>query len=263
MDGRTAPLRLLKEYRKLALVKYRSRKRKMVLEGTLLLREALLAGIELESLIYTPEFAAKPEAARILSGANCRDKIFRVNSTTFSAIAQTDTPQGVAAIALIPDNRDIFKFNKNFYLVLDRIQDPGNLGTIIRTAAAAGVDGVILLQGTANPYSHKALRSSMGGVFYIPIFFEADQPDWYALMKKKEMHLIAAHPQGELPYYHVNFRRPCTVIIGNESQGVANMLLEKVDTRAFIPLGRKFNTLNAAVAAAAFILEHQRQNSFH
>ena len=92
---------------------------------------------------------------------------------------------------------------------------------------------------------------------------EADQPDWYAIMKKQGIQLIAADPKGELPYYHVDFSRSSAVIIGNESKGVGEALLEKAEIKAFIPLKGKFNTLNAAVAAAVFILENQRQKNFH
>ncbi len=264
MASHVPPIRLLKEYRKLALRKFRKKSSKMILEGIQLVKEALQAGVKLESLIYTPEFAAKPESGALLAKAGgCGGRIFQMDAAAFAAIAQTETPQGVAAIAPIPEKKVILCRDEDLFLVLDRIQDPGNLGTIIRTAAAAGIGGIILLQGTADPYSPKALRASMGGIFYIPIILEAEMPDWSVFLKEQGVQLVAADPRGELPYYRVDFQRPSAVIIGNESQGVGKDLLEKAETKAYIPLKGKFDTLNAAIAAAAFILESQRQKNFH
>lgn len=256
------PARLLREYRKMGLKKCRTKRGKMILEGVQLVKEALLARVELESLLYTSEFAARPVAEELLAGVG-RAKVFPVDAATFASIAQTETPQGIAAMARIPERRtDIFSQGKGFFLVLDRIQDPGNLGTIIRTAAAASVSGIILLRGTTDPYSPKVLRSSMGGVFYIPIVLEDDLPDWFEKLERQDVQIIAADPKGDMPYYNIDFRKPTAVIIGNESRGVRKILLEKAKIKAFIPLKGKFNTLNAAVAAAAFILENRRQKDF-
>lgn len=255
------PLRLLKEYRKLSMRKARNKSGKMVLEGNQLLEEALSAGVTLDSLIYTAQFASKSGAEKLLSKVD-KNRIFRVDTSTFSKIAQTDTPQGIAAIARIPEKRQDAFYKKGFFLVLDRIQDPGNLGTIIRTAAAARVNGIILLEGTADPYSSKALRASMGGIFHVPVIPEVELPDWFEIMKRQGVQLIAADPRGNTAYYNVDFNMPSAVIIGNESQGVGKALLEKAEIKAFIPLHGNFNTLNAAVAAAAFILENERQKNF-
>ncbi|NLX90688.1 MAG: RNA methyltransferase [Firmicutes bacterium] len=255
------PLRLLKEYRKLSMRKFRNKNGKMILEGNQLLEEALSAGVTLESLIYTAQFASKPGAEGLITKID-KNRIFRVDTSTFAKIAQTDTPQGVAAIARIPEKQYDAFYKKGFFLILDRIQDPGNLGTIIRTAAAARVNGIILLEGTADPYNPKALRASMGGIFYVPIVSEVELPDWFDIMKRQGIQLIAADPGGNTAYYNVDFNMPSAVIIGNESRGVRKALLEKAEIKAFIPLHGKFNTLNAAVAAAAFVLENERQKNF-
>ncbi len=256
------PVRILKEYRKMSMRKFRKKEGKMLLEGGQLLREALSAGIEPESLLYTSQFAVKPGSEALLAGIG-KTRAFMVDASTFAVIAQTETPQGVAAIARIPKSpKNMLSQNQGFFLILDRIQDPGNLGTIIRTAAAGDVNGIILLHGTADPYSPKVLRASMGGVFYIPIICEADLPDWYETMKRQGIQLIAADPKGNMPYYNVDFNRSSAVIIGNESRGTDQLLLEKAKINAFIPLKGRLTTLNAAVAAAAFILENQRQKDF-
>ena len=252
--------RILKEYRKIAMRKYRNRSGKMLLEGEQLVREALLAGAALESLLYTPEFILRPEAAAFLNAAQ-KDKIFQIDAHTFEAIAQTETPQGISAIAAIPPRRqDILSLGRGFFLIIDRIQDPGNLGTIIRTAAAADVTGLIILRGTTDPYSPKAVRASMGGIFYLPVILESETPDWYEIIKENGIQLVAAAPHGMVPYYTIDFKKPTAVIIGNESGGVAEGLMEKAEIRASIPLKGRLTALNAAIAAAAFIFENQRQN---
>ena len=269
----SAPERIIKEYRKMAMRKFRHKSRKMLLEGAQLLGEALRAGITFESLIYTPDFASKSEGQELLASVKRAGvEVYQIDVKIFDSLAQTESPQGIAAIARIPEiRRDVFQLtdsesnldshpqNQGFYLILDRIQDPGNLGTIIRTAAAADVKGIILLQGTVDPYSPKVLRASMGGIFYLPLVLEANLPEWYEIMKEQGIRLIAADPEGEAPYYGIDLLGPCAVIIGNESSGVEESLLRKADMRAHIPLRGKLTALNAAVAAVAFILENQRQ----
>ena len=254
--------RILKEYRKLAMRKFRSKSGKMLLEGEQLLREALSAGVELESLLYTPEFVLRHEADDISAALEMKNA-FQIDTQAFAAITQTETPQGIVAITCIPPRRqDILAQGRGFFLILDRIQDPGNLGTIIRTSATTEVTGIVILRGTTDPYSPKAVRASMGGIFYIPLVLESETPDWYEIIKKQGIQLIAAAPQGTVPYYNIDFSRPSAVIIGNESGGAGEALLEKAEIKASIPLKGRPAALNAAIAAAAFIFENQRQNHY-
>ncbi len=252
--------RIVKEYRLLGKGKYRKNSGRVILEGCHLLREALNAGIDIEAVLYTDTFLAAPGNKEMLAQAGGAYK-YLVSDSIFNSIAQTESPQGVGVIARIPSytSEFLWKSDAPFLLVLDRIQDPGNLGTIIRTAAAAAVDGVLLLSGTSDPTNPKALRAGMGGIFYLPVIHESELPHWPKLFAQRGIRVIAADPQGDVPYNELEFSGPSALIVGNESRGVSGPLLEMADVRAFIPLQGEISSLNAAVAAALFIFERQRK----
>jgi RNA methyltransferase, TrmH family len=250
---------VLKEYRLLAARKYRKQKGKYILEGYHLLNEALNAGIELENVLYTAEFRENPLHRELLARAG-KANLTEVPLKTFQAASQTENPQGVGAIAALPrEPVDLFSGRSDFYLILDEIQDPGNLGTIIRSAAAAAVDGVFLLPGTVELYNPKVLRSTMGGIFYLPVSQINEADKCVEMLRQKRIQLVAADPRGGIPYYDVDFTKPSAVIIGNENKGIQKFLLEKADLRAFIPLKGSISSINAAAAASVFIFEHERQ----
>jgi len=255
----SAKNRVIKEYKLLGKSLHRKKTGRVILEGKHLLQEALHAGIELETVLYTPAFLASAgsrELVERLGGTCC----YQLSESIFNAIAQTESPQGVGAIAgITPSAPEFFWRSQNpFILVLDRIQDPGNLGTIVRTAAAAAVDGILLLPGTVDPTNPKALRASMGGLFYLPVISAGDFPEWLDVFAGREIILVAADPRGEVPYYDLDFGGAMALVIGNESRGVSASLLKRAAARANIPLTGKIASLNAAVAAALFIFERQR-----
>jgi TrmH family RNA methyltransferase len=253
---------IFKEYRKLGKRNYRKKSGKIILEGYHLLEEALKAGIELETILFTDEFQQKAVNRELLACARKSGSI-KVSSQKFKEIAQTESPQGVGAIARLPRPAAVPAFeNCHFILILDGLQDPGNLGTIIRTAAGAGIDGIFLLPGTVDPYNPKALRASMGGIFHLPVLQIDTVESCCAFLAARNLQLIAADPRGEIPYYSVDFARPCAVVIGNENRGVQKRLLKQADIRAYIPLEGKIAALNAAVAASIFIFEYRRCQHF-
>ncbi len=254
--------KIIKEYRRLGNSRYRKKSGKVILEGAHLLREALRAGVECETVLFTPTFAVDPSHRALL--AQLRETCcLQLSEKEFNDLAQTDSPQGVGVIARIPAlmNKSIFEKPDLFFLLLDRIQDPGNLGTIIRCAAAAAVDGVILLPGTADPTNPKALRAAMGGNFYLPVIHAAAIPEWQDILAKRKVCIIAADPGGQIPYYKLKFDAPTALIIGNESKGISSSLLEIAHVRAYIPMVGPIKSLNAAMAATIFIYERLRQCS--
>jgi len=250
---------VVKEYNLLAGRKYRKQRGKYILEGYHLLNEALNAGIELENVLYTAEFQNSAMNRELLARVGKAD-LMEVPLKIFQAVAQTENPQGVGAIVALPrEPVNLFLKKFHFYLLLDEIQDPGNLGTIIRSAAAAAVNGVFLLPGTVELYNPKVLRATMGGIFYLPVSPVNETETCVEMLREKKIQLIAADPRGGLPYYDVDFTKPSAVIIGNENKGIRKSLLEMADIRAYIPLKGSISSLNAAAAASVFIFEHERQ----
>ncbi len=251
----------IKLYRLLGQRKYRLKHGLIVLEGYHLVNEAYRAGIKIKTVFYTGNFHKVSRNRRLLERLEKVNRI-QLDGQTFHALAQTENPQGIGAIAVSPQfQQEILPEQENYFcLVLDAIQDPGNLGTIIRTAAAAATDGLILLPGTVDPFNPKALRASMGGVFYLPLVHCPDYIPWMEICRARRMQVVAADPEGACLYSQVNFQVPTAVIIGNESKGISRPLLDTVDIFAKIPLQGKIASLNAAAAAAVFIFEKVRQD---
>ncbi len=240
--------------------KYRQKYGLIVLEGFHLLHEATRAGVKINTIFYTSDFAREP-ANRALLEQHDQASLLHVSAQTFEKISQTDNPQGIGAIAEAPGFRQnlLPVSDGGFFIVLDALQDPGNVGTIIRTAAAAGLDGLVLLPGTVDPFNPKTLRASMGGAFYLPLFLCSDFREWLESCRKNSLQVVAADPQGTLYYHEVNYRLPSAVIIGNENRGIRSQILDGADYSAKIPLHGKIASINAAAAASVFIFEKIRQ----
>ncbi len=252
----------IKLYRLLGRRKYRLKHGLIVLEGYHLVNEAYRAGIKIKTVLYTDDFLKLARNRLLLEQLEKANRI-PVEGQVFQALSQTENPQGLGAIAVAPElQQNIRLEQESFCLVLDAIQDPGNLGTIIRTAAAANVDGLVLLPGTVDPFNPKALRASMGGVFYLPLVHDQDYSAWKEIRRAHRLQVVAADPEGACLFSQVNFQIPTALIIGNENKGISRPLLESVDIFAKIPLQGKIASLNAAVAAAVFIFEKVRQGSF-
>ena len=253
--------RAIKLYRLLHQRKYREKYKLIVLEGFHLLNEATKAGVHIKTVFYTDRFFQEP-LNRALLEQYSRTNLFHIDSKAFKSMAQTENPQGVGAIAEAPSFEQGFLLDQNrrFFIVLDAIQDPGNVGTIIRTSAASAVDGVILLPGTVDPFNPKALRASMGGIFYLPIAQLKSYREWKNFCSSRDIQVIAADLGGSCFFSEVDFRLSSAVIIGNESKGITNELFETVDVIARIPISGEIASLNAAVAAAVFIFERARQS---
>lgn len=257
--------KIIREYNLLGSRKFRKKLGKIIIEGSLLLDEAVKAGIIPETVLYTPEHNKAGGTRELLVRLKrTGSRMIEVPEKTFKAIAQTESPQGIGAIAPMPvqPGPELLQSGSIYFmLILDGIQDPGNLGTIIRTAAAAFESGagIILLPGTVELYNPKVLRASMGGVFSFPVLEVARPEECLRMLREKSMQLIAADPGGTVPYYDLDLKQKKAVIIGNENRGISDSLLAGADVKAYIPLKGKIAALNAAMAAAVFIFEHCRQ----
>lgn len=169
----------------------------------------------------------------------------KVSATVFQYISQTKTPQGVAAVVSIKqmDQQPV----GNRMLLIDAIQDPGNLGTIIRTADAAGFDGIILGNGTVDLFNDKVIRSTQGSLFHIPLF-QASLADEIVRLKEKGFNIWATALKNARKYSDVKVDEKVAIIVGNEGAGVNQELLEIADTIVTIPIYGKAESLNVSIA---------------
>lgn len=186
-------------------------------------------------------------------------KIEFVAPAVFEHISDTSTPQGVLAVVRQCQYSREDIFNGDHILVLDNLQDPGNLGTVFRTAEAAGVTGIIMSRDTVDIYNPKTIRSTMGAVFRMPFIYVENLPESIAELQSKGVRVYAAHLDGKRFYDEEDYRGGTAFLIGNEGNGLRQEVAECADTWIRIPMEGQAESLNAAVAAAVLMFEVSRQ----
>ena len=182
-----------------------------------------------------------------------------VSDGIFKRLSDTRTPQGIMAVVKKPDHDEerIFDADKGLYLVLEGIQDPGNLGTMVRTGEAAGVSGIIMDRDTADLYSPKVVRATMGSVYRVPCIHTEDLPSMVKGMKEKGIRIYAADLKGEMFFHETDYAEKTAFLIGNEGAGLSEEMRSLADTRIKIPMEGKTESLNAAVAAAILMYSYK------
>ena len=193
-----------------------------------------------------------------------RSSLLVVSDTVFKSMSETKTPQGILAVAEIPDYRLLDRgFLEQAYtetgkiklLVLEDTADPGNLGTIMRTAEAARVTGVIMGKGTVDIFNPKVVRSTMGSIFRLPFAYVEDLKETIRELKKQGISFYATHLKGEKSYKDIKYSDRSAILIGNEARGLSDEVADLADTYVLIPMQGKVESLNAAVAAALMMYE--------
>lgn len=183
----------------------------------------------------------------------------------FDRVSDTKTPQGVLAVVKRAEYefRDLLGKKEGkmlpHILVLDNLQDPGNLGTIFRTAEAAGATGILLSSDCVDIYNPKVIRSTMGAVFRVPFYYTDDLVGTLEEMKREGITIYAAHLDGKNTYDKENYRNGCAFLIGNEGNGLREETARCADCKIRIPMEGKVESLNAAVAASVLMYEAARQ----
>jgi TrmH family RNA methyltransferase len=189
--------------------------------------------------------------------------LFVVTDEIISRLSDTEAPQGI--VSLLSYKRielEEIRFKAvPFIVICDGIQDPGNLGTIVRAADAAGADAIIILPNTCDIFMPKALRATAGSVFNIPVVYTTPQ-DLFLFLKNKNIAFYATSVNATLSIYDCDFRSPLAIAFGNEAQGISKSLLEKADYLIKIPIFGKAESLNVAMAAAVSLYEVVRQRMF-
>lgn len=249
--------------RELKRRKYREATRRFLIEGINFVGDALKSGIRVDYLLITEKIRQRQKGRMFLQHALSREiPFFFVKEDILARLADTENPQGVLAVASMPvwDENEVIAGENALLLALDSIQDPGNLGTIIRSGDGVGVNGVFLGGGTVDIYNPKVLRSTMGSVFRVPAFPKTDLMPLIQNLREMGFSIVAADPRANFKYYQADFRKGrFLVLIGNESHGISPALLELVDLGVCIPLRKEVESLNAAVATALILYEVFRQ----
>lgn len=247
----------VKEWAKLQKRKGRERAGAFLIEGEHLVEAAIQQDASIEALLIAEDY---PMSEWLERYARSRDeKCFVVSRAVMKRLSETETPQGIIAIAKMASVDVETLWNEaKFLLLLDAIQDPGNLGAIIRTADAAGVDGIVLGKGTVDAHNAKVIRSTMGSIFRAPIV-QGDLVSIMEKLRKRQFSFVAASLKDALPYDQVAYDGRLGIVIGNEANGVSDAVLNACSAKAKIPLYGQAESLNAAVAAGIILYEAVRQ----
>ena len=243
--------------------KYRDELSLFIVEGVRLVEEAAKSNWLIETCIYTTVALEQERVQQIiadLKSKNCR--MIQVTAIIYDKITDTIEPQGIMAIAQKNVYRlcDVLTGGENpFFVVLDELQDPGNVGTIIRTAAAAGCTGVILTKGSTDVFANKVVRASMGSIFNVPIFEGLTTSEVIYYFAQHSIDILATSLESSNVYFKVNLNKSIAVVFGNEGNGVSHQLLENAQDRLYIPLLGNVESLNVAASVAVILYEVVRQ----
>jgi len=232
-----------------------------VVEGIRLSEEALTASIRPRQVFYTSDISDRGMAIVTQWVADGVD-VYQVSLPAMKAASDTQTPQGI--LAVLPIQHPPLPSDPSIILVLDQIRDPGNLGTLFRTAVAVGVDTVLLSTGSVDPYTPKVIRAGMGAHFRLNFHTYT----WTKIIQylKQErtispLSIFLADASGETPYYSANLTKPFALIIGGEAEG-AGKEVEKLNYLSLsIPMAGRMESLNAGIAAGVVLFEAHRQRS--
>jgi RNA methyltransferase, TrmH family len=237
--------------------KERRAEQAFVIEGVRLGEEALQAGWGVRLLLYTDELDVRGKA--LVNDFAARDvSIEQVTPAVMKTASDTETPQGILAVLALGTLP--LPPSPNFVLVLDGVRDPGNLGTILRTAAAAGVQAVLLAPGCADAYAPKVVRSAMGAHFRLPVHsLSWEEIQHYLYQPSGAAQIYLAEAGSGVPYTQADFRSPLALIVGGEAAGAGAESFSLAHERVHIPMPGNTESLNAAIATAILLFEVVRQ----
>ncbi|MFZ1815223.1 MAG: RNA methyltransferase [Rhizobiaceae bacterium] len=252
---------VVKEIRALAMKKYRDQTGRFMAEGLKLVNDALAGGWQVHILVYGKRMATNQ--AVMAAAARARAKgalVIEATDKVLAAIARRDNPQmviGIISQKFYAVDR-IKPVGSDLWVALDRVRDPGNLGTIIRTADCAGAAGLILIGETTDPFSLEAVRATMGSLFHVPIARMSEQ-EFLAWRKKWTGMVVGTHLSGAVDYREPDYRgKPALLLMGNEQQGLPDNLADICDRLVLIPMAGQADSLNLAVATGIMLFEMRR-----
>ena len=247
----------VKTLRKLHQVKYRRQQQQFLLEGTHLVQAAIATRYPLQAVCATPVWQdSHPDLWQQLASQTERQET--VSPEVLGAIATTQTPDGVVAIATSASALQSIN-HPTLGLALEDIQDPGNVGTLIRTAAAVGSDGLWLSQQSVDLTHPKVLRASAGQWFRLPKQIGSDLATQLSTWRSQGCQILATAAAGAVPYWQVDLTQPTVLIVGNEGAGLSETAIAAADQTIAIPMMNGVESLNVGVAAAVILFEAWRQ----
>lgn len=255
---------LIKRVRLLSDRRHRRREGAFVVQGVQPVWQAVEAGADIEVLIVAPDLLSRPATAAMVARQQDRGmRVVRISSTLFGRIADRDGPSGLAAIvrARAAGLGDLQVPQRSVFVALHEIGNPGNLGTIIRTAGATGAAGVVLIGQTTDPFDPAAVKASMGALFSVPVAQAPDAEEFFGWAAGHGITVAAASGRAEASFWACPLQAPLAILLGSEGAGLPAGLLSRAGLQVRIPMVGTAESLNLAVAAGILMYEAWRQTA--
>lgn len=247
----------IKQIRKLKDKKYRDEMGLYIVEGIKTVNEAIAEEADIQTIVISDDSNEQDELKQKMLYEVAKYNIIYVSEKVFEFISEVMHPQGILAVIKKKAEAEI-NYNEDLIVFLDNIQDPGNLGTIIRTVDSIGLSQILLSKGTVDPYSPKVVRSTMSGIFRVNEIEIEDTIHTLKEMKKHGYRIVATSLETNKNIYDISYNKT-VIIIGNEANGVSKEVLEIADEKIKIPMIGKTESLNASVATGIVLYEAVRQ----
>ena len=247
----------VKYTKSLLKTKNRTKESKFIIEGYRILTLAIECNADIEYVFINEDFENKEEYISFLETLKEKNmKIYKTTNKIFGDLVDTESTQGILGVVRFKQKNieESLDDDSKFVLVLDRIQDPGNMGTIIRTADAAGIDTIIALKGCVDIYNPKVIRSTMGSIFDMNVI-HTTQDEAVRLLKLKNFDIVSSYLDTNNFYNSVEYNYKTALVIGNEANGINEELVSKSDVLVKIPIYGKAESLNAAISSAILMYE--------
>ena len=249
---------IIKHIKKLSEKKYRDQNNCYIIEGIKLVEEAIQEKAKIEKIIISEELVKSLEVSRERMSEIQKYDCIYTTEKIFKTISQVMNPQGILAV-INKNNENIeISYNEDIIVALDDIQDPGNLGTILRTVDSVGLKQLIVSKGTADAYNPKVVRSTMGAIFRVKVIEVENLKETIEIIRKNDYNLLVTSLQTNDSVYDIDYHKK-VIVIGNEANGVSKEIQDIADNRIKIPMLGKTESLNASVATGVILYEYVRQ----
>ena len=249
---------LIKNIKKLKEKKYRDKNKQYIIEGIKLIKEAIEEKANIQKIVICDNCLNTGVIPKQLMYEIAKYDCIYVTENIFNTITDVNTPQGILAVIKITNTETEIDYSQDIIVALDDIQDPGNLGTILRTVDSIGLNQILVSKGTADSYNPKVIRSTMGAIFRVKIIECEDLERTLKEIKKNKFELIVTSLQTKNSIYDINYNKK-VIVIGNEANGVKKSIQNIADIKVKINMLGKTESLNASVATGIVLYEYVRQ----
>lgn len=250
---------IIKNIKKLKEKKYRDLNNEYIIEGIKIIQEAIQENAKIKQIIICDDCEKNSNISQEMMYEIAKYECIYVTNKIFTSLTDVKNPQGIMAIVEKNSSKEEeIDYNQDVIVALDDIQDPGNLGTILRTVDSIGINQILVSKGTADSYNPKVVRSTMGAIFRVKIIECEDLEKTLKEIKKHKFEILVTSLQTENSIYDIKYNKK-VIVIGNEANGVEEKIQNMADVKVKIPMLGKTESLNASVATGIILYEYVRQ----